>query len=153
MCREKLIAAKNIDDFTKEAAARGNVELTAVILSYQNSLGTKEVSKARDRREKIRDKQDDIIVDRIAARADKVGIDGLNFVVTGGLNHFANRDDIKAYITSRGGKLMSAMSAKTDYLITNDTDTGSAKNVKAADLGIVVITEDEFLKMAEGKKA
>jgi DNA ligase (NAD+) len=41
------------------------------------------------------------------------------------------------------------MSAKTDYLITNDTDSGSVKNQKAAELGIVVITEDEFLKMAE----
>ena len=47
---------------------------------------------------------------------------------------------------------MSAMSAKTDYLITNDTDTGSAKNVKAAELGIVILTEDEFLKMAETLK-
>jgi len=152
MCREKLIAAKNIDVFTAEAAARGNVELTAVILEYRNSLGTKEVTKARERKEKVRDRQDDVIIDRIAARADKVGIDGLNFVVTGGLTQFANRDDLKAYITERGGKLLSAMIAKTDYLITNDTDSGSVKNQKAAELGIIVITEDEFLKLAGGKE-
>ena len=47
------------------------------------------------------------------------------------------------------GKLLSAISAKIDYLITNDTDTDSAKNKKAAELGIDVITEDEFLKMAK----
>ena len=150
MCRETLISAKAIDAFTEEAAKRENVELTALILDYQaNSLSSKDISKSRERKEKVREQQDEIIIDRMAARADKVGIDGLNFVVTGSLNHFTNRDELKAYIAERGGKLMSAMSAKTDYLITNDTDSGSAKNKKAAELGIVVITEKEFLKMAD----
>jgi len=152
MCREKLIPAKAIDAFTAEAAKRENVELTAVVLSYQNSLGAKEVTKARECKEKVRERQDETVIDRMAVRADKVGIDGLNFVVTGGLNHFAKRDDLKAYIAERGGKLMSAMSAKTDYLITNDTDSGSIKNKKAAELGIIVITEEEFLKMAKAQQ-
>ena len=55
-------------------------------------------------------------------------------------------------ITERGDKLMSAMSTKTDYLITNDTDSGSIKNKKAAELGIIVITEEEFLKMAKAQQ-
>ncbi len=152
MCREKLIAAKNIDAFTEEAVRHENAELTAITLDYQNSLGSKEVTKARERKEKVRDRQDDVIIDRMTARADKVGIDGLNFVVTGGLTHFDRRNDLKAFIAERGGKLLSAMSAKTDYLITNDLDSGSVKNQKAADMGIVVISEEEFLKMAEGKK-
>jgi len=153
MCREKLIAAKNIDTFTEEAVRHENAELTAVILGYQaNVLTSKDITTARERKEKVRSRQDEVIIDRMAARADKTGIDGLNFVVTGGLAHFDRRDDLKAYITERGGKLLSAMSTKTDYLITNDTDSGSVKNQKAAELGIIVITEDEFLKLAGGKE-
>ncbi len=153
MCAEKLIAAKNIDAFTEEAMKRENVELTALILNYQNStLGMKEVSKARSRKEKIQEKQEETVIDRMAAREGKQGIDGLNFVVTGSLYHFDKRDDLKAYISEHGGKLMSAMSAKTDYLITNDTDSGSAKNQKAAQLGIEIITEVEFMTMAEKKQ-
>ena len=153
MCREKLIAAKNMDAFIEEATRRENTEATAALLDYQaNVLTMKAVSKARAKKEQIREKQDDVIMERMAARADKEGIEGLNFVVTGRLKKFDKREDIKAYITERGGKLLSAMSAKTDYLITNDTDSGSEKNKKAADLGIVVITEAEFLKMAEGRQ-
>ena len=152
MCAEKLIAAKDIDRFSEEAMKRGNVELTAAILDYQaNALSAKEIVKARERREKNRERQDETVIDRMAARADKQGIEGLNFAVTGSLRQFAKRDDLKNYIAERGGKLVSVMSAKTDYLITNDTHTGSAKNKKAAELGIEIITESEFLKMAQKK--
>ncbi len=152
MCAEKLIAAKDIDRFSEEAAKRGNVELTAAILDYQATvLSAKDVMKARERRERAQEKQDETVIDRMAARSGKQGIDGLNFVVTGALNAFVNREELKAYIAERGGKLTSAMSAKTDYLITNDTDSGSAKNKKAAELGIEIITESEFLKMTQKK--
>jgi len=152
MCAEKLIAAKDIDRFSEEAAKRGNVELTAAILDYQaNALSAKEIAKARERREKNRERQDETVIDRMAARADKQGIEGLNFAVTGSLRQFDKRDDLKNYIAERGGKLVSVMSAKTDYLITNDTNTGSAKNKKAAELGIEIISESEFLKMAQKK--
>jgi hypothetical protein len=111
----------------------------------------RDVMKARERRERAQEKQDETVIDRMAARSGKQGIDGLNFAVTGGLVLFANREELKAYIAERGGKLLSAMSAKTDYLITNDTDSGSAKNKKAAELGIEIITESEFLKMTQKK--
>jgi len=151
LCREKLISAKDIDAFTEEATRQSSTEATAVLLNYQASVLTMQtVSKARAKKEQVREQQDEIVMDRMMTRVDHVGIDGLNFVVTGKLNQFAKREDIKAYITERGGKLLSAMSANADYLITNDTDTGSAKNIKAAELGIVILTEDEFLKMAAG---
>ncbi len=153
MCREKLIGAKDIDAFLAEAMRREDVELTAVLLSYQAEVLTMSaVSRARQRREKSREQQDETVIDRMTARADKVGIEGLNFVVTGSLNYFDKRDDLKAFITERGGKLMSAMSAKTDYLIINDPSIDSTKSQRAAELGIVTITENEFLKLAEGKK-
>ena len=152
MCAEKLIAAKDMDLFTEEAAKRGNVELTAALLDYQaNALSAKDIVNARGRREKAREKQDETVIDRMAARADKSDIGGLNFAVTGALNAFVNREELKAYIAERGGKLLGAMSAKTDYLITNDTNTRSAKNKKAAELGIEIITESEFLKMTQKK--
>jgi len=152
MCREKLIPAKLIDAFNEEAAKRGDTELTAALLDYQNTIGMAEVSKARERKEKIRERQDETVIERMAERADHVGIEGLNFAATGGLRMFKSRDKLKEYIAERGGKLQSSMSAKTDYLITNDADSGSEKNKKAAELGIVVISEAKFLNMCTRKK-
>lgn len=77
------------------------------------------------------------------------GITGKNFVITGSLEHFANRNELKAYIEQRGGKVLSSVSAKTDYLINNDTASSSGKNKKAKELGIAVISEEEFLVFAE----
>lgn len=73
---------------------------------------------------------------------------GKTLVVTGKLNHFT-RDSINEKITSLGAKTAGSVSKKTDYLITNEA-SGSSKYKKAMDLGIPVITEDEFLKMIGG---
>ena len=74
---------------------------------------------------------------------------GLTFVITGKVQHFANRDAVKAAVEAAGGKTSSAVSSKTDYLINNDMMSGSSKNKKAKELGIPIITEEEFLKMTE----
>ena len=74
---------------------------------------------------------------------------GLTFVITGKVQHFANRDAVKAAVEAAGGKTSSAVSSKTDYLINNDITSGSSKNKKAKELGIPIITEEEFLKMTE----
>lgn len=74
-------------------------------------------------------------------------LDGKMFVVTGSLEHFASRKDLKAAIEAEGGRVGSSVSAKTDYLITNDTGTGTAKNRAARDLGVEIITEEEIIKM------
>lgn len=66
----------------------------------------------------------------------------LTFVITGSLNHYANRDELKALIESLGGKVSGSVSAKTSYLINNDTTSTSGKNKKAKELGIAVIDED-----------
>ena len=75
---------------------------------------------------------------------------GLTFVITGKVEHFDNRDALKAAVEKAGGKTSSAVSSKTDYLINNDISSGSSKNRKAMELGIPIITEEEFLKMIEG---
>lgn len=73
---------------------------------------------------------------------------GKTFVITGKVSHFANRDALKAFIMERGGKAAGSVSARTDYLINNDTASGSAKNKKARQLGITILSEEEFLALA-----
>jgi len=70
---------------------------------------------------------------------------GLTFVVTGDVHHYANRDAIKAYIESQGGKVAGSVSGKTSFLINNDVTSTSGKNKKAKELGIPVISEDDFI--------
>lgn len=69
---------------------------------------------------------------------------GLTFVITGDVHHWANRTELKEYIESQGGKVAGAVSAKTSFLINNDIASSSGKNKKAKELGIPVISEDEF---------
>lgn len=74
-------------------------------------------------------------------------ISGKVFVITGSVNNFANRDELKAYIESLGGKASGSVSSKTDYLINNDVNSLSSKNKKARDLGIPIISEQDFLAL------
>ena len=75
-------------------------------------------------------------------------IQGKTFVVTGKVFHFSNRDELKEFIADRGGKVTGSVSAKTDYLINNDVTSTSSKNKKAAQLGIPILSEEDFLKLA-----
>lgn len=72
---------------------------------------------------------------------------GMNFVVTGSVHHFANRNEVKEVIEQRGGKVTGSVTSKTNYLINNDTQSSSSKNKKAKELGIPVISEEEFLEL------
>lgn len=72
---------------------------------------------------------------------------GVNFVITGSVEHFSNRNEVKEVIESKGGKVTGSVTSKTNYLINNDTTSTSSKNKKARELGIAIISEEEFLKM------
>ena len=74
-------------------------------------------------------------------------LEGKTFVITGSLTHYANRRDLKADIEAEGGKVAGSVSANTDYLITNNPESGSAKNRDARALGVSIITEDDIIKM------
>lgn len=74
-------------------------------------------------------------------------IAGKVFVITGSVNNFANRDELKAYIESLGGKASGSVSSKTDYLINNDVNSTSSKNKKARELGIPILSEQDFLAL------
>lgn len=71
---------------------------------------------------------------------------GLTFVVTGDLHHYKNRNELKAYIESQGGKVTGSVSKSTNFLINNDAASQSSKNKKAHELNIPIITEDEFIE-------
>lgn len=72
---------------------------------------------------------------------------GLIFVITGSVEHFANRNEVKAEIEKRGGKVTGSVTSKTSYLINNDTTSNSSKNKKARELGIPVLSEETFMEM------
>ena len=74
---------------------------------------------------------------------------GKTFVITGSVHHFVNRNEVKALIESKGGKVAGSVSSKTHYLINNDAESASSKNKKAKELGIPILTEEAFLKMLE----
>ena len=73
--------------------------------------------------------------------------EGMNFVITGSVEHFANRNEVKAVIEARGGKVTGSVTSKTNYLINKDTTSNSSKNKKAKELNIPIISEEDFLKM------
>lgn len=74
-------------------------------------------------------------------------MEGMNFVITGSVNHFSNRGAVKELVESRGGKVTGSVTTKTKYLINNDSTSNSSKNKKAKELGVQIITEDEFIDM------
>lgn len=76
-------------------------------------------------------------------------LSGKQFVITGSVNQFENRNAMKEFIENRGGKVTGSVSKKTDYLINNDTESSSSKNKKAKELGIPILSEEDFLKLAE----
>lgn len=73
---------------------------------------------------------------------------GMNFVITGSVNHFANRNEVKELIEQRGGKVTGSVTGKTNYLINNDVNSTSSKNKKARELKVPIISEEEFMKLA-----
>lgn len=75
---------------------------------------------------------------------------GKVFVITGSLEHFTNRNELKELIENNGGKVSGSVSSKTNFLINNDTASNSSKNKKAKELGVEIISEEDFLKLLEG---
>lgn len=75
-------------------------------------------------------------------------LEGMNFVITGSLVHFGNRSEAKELIESLGGKVTGSVTKKTNYLINNDIQSNSSKNKKARELGIPILSEEDFRKLA-----
>lgn len=72
--------------------------------------------------------------------------EGMTFVITGDVHHFKNRNELKAYIESQGGKVAGSVSGSTSFLINNDVTSTSGKNKKAQELNIPILSEDDFME-------
>ena len=90
---------------------------------------------------------DEVEIPEEEAPAGGQNLAGINFVITGSVEHFANRGEVKEEIEKRGGKVTGSVTSKTNYLINNDVNSTSSKNRKARELGIPIISEEEFMKM------
>ena len=141
LCREGWIKAKDIEAFVAAVQKNGNAQGIAMILDYQNSKLT---GKQKENAVKQKEKQENTVLDRAEARMNQIGISGLNFVVTGDVNTFENRKELKVFIEGQGAKLQSSMSAKTDFLIMNDATSDTEKRKCAEELGVDIITERQF---------
>ena len=78
---------------------------------------------------------------------DEQVLEGKTFVITGTVNEFANRNELKKFIEDRGGKVTGSVTGKTNYLINNDINSNSSKNKKAKELGVEIIDEQVFMKL------
>lgn len=88
-------------------------------------------------------KEIEIAVEQIDESAQTLA--GLSFVITGSLNHYGNRNELKELIEEKGGKVTGSVSAKTTCLINNDVNSNSSKNKKAKELGVRIVSEEEFM--------
>ena len=78
--------------------------------------------------------------------------EGMNFVITGDVHHFKNRNELKSYIESEGGRVSGSVSSATSFLINNDVNSSSGKNKKAKELNIPILSEEEFINRFGGNQ-
>ena len=89
----------------------------------------------------------ELTIEKVSENTETAVFAGMTFVITGTVEHFANRKELQAAIEARGGKAAGSVTAKTTYLINNDVTSNSSKNKKAKELGIPIISEQDFLNM------
>lgn len=91
----------------------------------------------------------EVTIEQEAETEENRKFDGMIFVITGSVNHYENRKELQEVIEAHGGKATGSVTSKTTYLINNDTTSNSSKNKKAKELGVPIISEDDFIKMLE----
>ncbi|NYB75073.1 NAD-dependent DNA ligase LigA [Sedimentibacter hydroxybenzoicus DSM 7310] len=146
----KLICRKFNDDWERienatyeeliEISGIGNVMAKAYVEFFGN-----------DRNEKIvHDLLDEVTIEKAEENNAAQLFESLTFVITGSVEQFKNRDELKDVIEERGGKVTGSVTSKTNYLINNDNMSNSSKNKKAKELNITIITEDQFIDWLNG---
>lgn len=132
---------ENIQNLTEEDLLRidgiGDVLARDFTAFFRDEKNSRQVADLLDR----------LTLDETYEEGTDLPLQGKTFVITGSLQQFENRDQAKERILQLGGKVAGSVSKKTDYLINNDIASGSSKNKKAKDLGVPIITEEEFLEM------
>lgn len=154
---KRLLSAYPLDELVAEAVKEtGDLfepyQEASSVFAHVNGIGPEKSASFvnwfrddhnRQRYQRLREK---IQVTQVANEPSGSLCEGLTFVVTGDVHHYKNRNELKAYIESQGGKVASAVSGSTSFLINNDVTSTSGKNQKAHQLGIPIISEDEFME-------
>lgn len=106
-----------------------------------------EFFKNSEHREQVEELLKEVTLEKEELSEEAMIFKDMTFVITGSVEHFANRNEVKAVIESKGGKVAGSVSSKTNYLINNDAASASSKNKKAKELGIPILTEEDFLEL------
>ena len=93
---------------------------------------------------------EEVTIEQEAETGGEKRLEGMTFVITGSVEHFENRKALQEAIEAQGGKATGSVTSKTTYLINNDTTSNSSKNKKAKELGVPIISEEDFIKLLEG---
>lgn len=145
----KLICKKFNDDWSKIENATFE-ELTE-ISGVGDVMANNYISFFNDeiKQKIIKDVLEEIKIEKSEENTSSQIFENINFVITGSVEQFKNRDELKEVIEKHGGKVTGSVTSKTNYLINNDSTSNSSKNKKANELGIKIITEEEFIKMLQ----
>lgn len=143
---KKIIAENGFDGFLERMDSRQGFEEVAGI-GPEKSRSVLEWYENEKNRSALKALLKEVTIEQVSLVAAEDGkCKGLTFVITGDVHHYKNRDEFKAYVEAAGGKVTGSVTSKTNYLVNNDAASTSSKNRKAAQLGIPVITEDEFVE-------
>ena len=134
---DKIITAGK-DDLL-EIEGIGEVLANSIVDFFKDSKNIENVKSLRE-----------VLIFEVEESAGSDSFAGKVFVITGSLEHFTNRNELKELIEKNGGKVSGSVSSKTNFLINNDTASNSSKNKKAKELGVEIISEEDFLKLLEG---
>ena len=116
----------------------GEVLANSIVDFFKDSKNIENVKSLRE-----------VLIFEVEESAGSDSFAGKVFVITGSLEHFTNRNELKELIEKNGGKVSGSVSSKTNFLINNDTTSNSSKNKKAKELGVEIISEEDFLKLLE----
>ena len=134
---DKIITAEK--DELLEIEGIGEVLANSIVEFFKDSKNIENVKNLRE-----------VLIFEAEESAGSDSFAGKVFVITGSLEHFTNRNELKELIEKNGGKVSGSVSSKTNFLINNDTASNSSKNKKAKELGVEIISEEDFLKLLEG---
>lgn len=143
------VICKHFDQDIKQILAADQEELSAIEgIGPVLAASLEEYFAKTENREQLSQLLSHVVLEKEETAAEQK-LSGQIFVITGSVEHFANRSEMKAYIESLGGKVTGSVTGKTTYLINNDTTSNSSKNKKAKELGIPILSEEDFLKKVE----
>ena len=143
ICREMGVSPEEMPDLTEEDLSAVSGVGGVIAKAYVDYFGDEKHRKV------YRELLGEVHVEQEASDEGERNLEGTTFVITGSVEHFANRSELKSLIESRGGKVTGSVTSKTSYLINNDAASTSSKNRKAKELGIPILTEEQFLQMLE----